>query len=397
MLPKRPFGITSKLKNQFWVINGSPFLLSLQNLLGWVDDECKTARDQDGPLCVRGFICYPKCMDTETKSVLVYVGLDRIGDSLLKLPFVRGLREAFPGAHITWVAGKDTSVYAGNMSPFVKGLLDEVIENAGIGLSPKELLRRPLNSRYFDIIFDTQRVALATLVLCRIRHGQFISPFGNFFLSSRKPPSGYKFPQSMQRQMLDLLEIATDQKIKTPNTLPLQLEPSLLPATQQLLPEGPTYVGLLPGSGGKPKCWPLRKFIQLAQIQTVAGRVPVFLLGPQEKQWRPEIAAVVPEAIFPLQDGNHKDELKHEPQWTIALSKRIAVSVSNDSGAGHMCAVGGQPLVSLFGRTSPAKFKPMTPKLTIIKAQDYGGREMHFIPVDAVDSAVKNAINGVYG
>ena len=192
--------------------------------MSWVDDECKIARDQDLPLCVRGLICYPKSMDTNTNSVLVYVGLDRIGDSLLKLPFVRSLREVFPGAHITWVAGKDTSVYAGNMAPFVKGLLDEVIERAGIGLNPQELLRRPLNSRYFDIIFDTQRVALATLVLCRIRHGQFISPIGNFWFSCRKPPPGYKFPQSMQRQMLDLLEIATGQKIKTPNTLPLQLE-----------------------------------------------------------------------------------------------------------------------------------------------------------------------------
>ena len=87
-------------------------------------------------------MCYPKSMDTNTNSVLVYVGLDRIGDSLLKLPFVRSLREAFPGAHITWVAGKDTSVYASNMAPFVKGLLDEVLENAGIGLSPKELLKK---------------------------------------------------------------------------------------------------------------------------------------------------------------------------------------------------------------------------------------------------------------
>ena len=365
--------------------------------MGWVDDECKTARDQDLPLCVRGLICYPKSMDTNTNSVLVYVGLDRIGDSLLKLPFVRSLREAFPGAHITWVAGKDTSVYASNMAPFVKGLLDEVIENAGIGLSPKELLKRPLNSRYFDIIFDTQRVALATLVLSRIRHGQFISPFGNFWFSSRKPPPGYKFPQSMQRQMLDLLEIATDQKINTPTTLPLKLEPSLIPASQKALPGGSTYVGLLPGSGGKPKCWPLKNFIELAQNQIIANRIPVFLLGPQETHWRPEITAGVPEALFPLQDDNYKSELQYEPQWTIALSKRLAVSVSNDSGAGHMCAVGGQPLVSLFGRTSPAKFKPMTPKLTIIKAQDYGGREMHFIPLDAVSAAVQRATNGVYG
>ena len=79
-------------------------------------------------------------MNLKQKKVLVYVGLDRIGDSLLKLPFVQCLRNAFPDAHITWVAGKDTSVYASIMSPFIKGLIDEVIENAGIGLSIKELL-----------------------------------------------------------------------------------------------------------------------------------------------------------------------------------------------------------------------------------------------------------------
>ena len=82
------------------------------------------------------------------KTILVYVGLDRIGDSLIKLPFVRGLRDAFPDAHITWLAGKDTSVYADIMAPVVEGLLDEVIEKANVGLSPKELLRRPLQGAY---------------------------------------------------------------------------------------------------------------------------------------------------------------------------------------------------------------------------------------------------------
>ena len=71
-------------------------------------------------------------MNEKPKSVLVYVGLDRVGDSLLKLPFVQGLRHAFPEAHITWLAGKDTSVYATFMAPTVDGLLDEVIDDAGI-------------------------------------------------------------------------------------------------------------------------------------------------------------------------------------------------------------------------------------------------------------------------
>ncbi len=57
-----------------------------------------------------------------------------------------------------------------------------------------------------------------------------------------------------------------------------------------------------------------------------------------------------------------------------------------------MCAAGGSPLISLFGRTSPEKFKPMTTKLTIIKAQDHGGREMHFIPVNVVNAAIHEAL-----
>ena len=87
-------------------------------------------------------------------SVLVYVGLDRVGDGLLKMPFVRGLREAFPEARITWVAGKETSVYAGVIAPEVTGLLDEVIETARIGATPTELFRRPLDGRRFDLVID---------------------------------------------------------------------------------------------------------------------------------------------------------------------------------------------------------------------------------------------------
>jgi ADP-heptose:LPS heptosyltransferase len=326
------------------------------------------------------------------KTILVYVGLDRVGDSLLKLPFVRLLRDSFPDAHITWLAGKDTSVYAGVMAPVVEGLLDEVIENAGIGLSLSELLRRPLGGRAFDLVIDTQRVALATLVLYRIRHKNFISPFGNFILSSRKPAKGYAFPKSMQRQMLDLLELATGKTIETPGVLELELDPALITAADAALPAGPTYIGLSPGAGGRPKCWPLENFVLLAKDQAMAGRTPVFILGPQELEWQAEIAAAVPEALFPLQENGLGEAHGYAPQLTIALSKRLALSVSNDSGTGHMFAVGGQPLISLFGRTVPEKFTPMTPHLTIIKAQDYGGREMHLIPVDAVKTTVDSRL-----
>ena len=316
----------------------------------------------------------------QPRSVLVYVGLDRVGDGLLKLPFVRGLRQAFPDAHITWLAGKDTSVYSSCLAHVVKGLLDEVIEHAGIGLHPSELLRRPLGNCQFDIIIDSQKILWASFSLWRIPHKTFISPAGRFFLSSIKASKGYKFPKSMQRQLLDLLELASGQKFETPKNLNLDPGNNYRTEAAEILPFGKTYVGFAPGSGGKPKCWNLKNFILLAESEALQERIPVFFLGPLEQEWMSIIKAQVPSAIFPLQIKDNG----FDPLYTIALAERVHASVSNDSGVGHMIALGGKPLVSLFGPTIPEKFMPMSDNLTIIEAKTFGGREMSFIPYDAV-------------
>lgn len=326
-------------------------------------------------------------------SVLVYVGLDRVGDSLLKLPFVRGLRQAFPAARLTWVAGKETSVYAGVMAPLVGGLLDEVIENAGIGRRPGELIGpKPLGGRGFDLVIDTQRIVWTTLSLKRVPHRVFLSPAAHFLFSSRRPPKGYRFPRSMQRQMLDLLELASGRTFPTPQSLDIPIDPALRATAARLLPDGPAYVGLAPGSGGRPKCWPLENFIALARLQAERGRVPVFVLGPQEIDWRAGLEAAVPTALFPLQADGAEAGHGFAPPFTIALAQRFAAAVANDSGVGHMFAVGGRPLVSLFGSTVPEKFMPMTANLAIVRATDYGGKEMRLIPVERVADELEKAL-----
>jgi ADP-heptose:LPS heptosyltransferase len=79
--------------------------------------------------------------------ILVYSGLDLLGDGIMKQPFVRALRRYFPAARITWLAGKGKTVYAGMLAPLVGDCLDEVIEDAGIGSQVRELLRRQLPGR----------------------------------------------------------------------------------------------------------------------------------------------------------------------------------------------------------------------------------------------------------
>ena len=325
-------------------------------------------------------------------TVLVYVGLDRVGDGLLKLPFVRGLRHAFPDARITWLAGKETSVYASVLAPVVEGLLDEVIENAAIGLHPSEFLHRPLAGRRFDLVIDTQRILWASLSLWRIPHRTFVSPAAWFLLSARRPLRGYRMPRSMQRQLLDLLELASGKNYPTPVTLELDLAPTLFADAERLLPTGPVYVGIAPGSGGLPKCWPLENFIAVAKAQAANGRVPVFLLGPKEVDWKADLSVAVPEARFPLQEAHIEASHQYSPLFTIALAKQFTVALSNDSGAGHMLAVGGAPLVSLFGTTVAEKFMPMTRHLVILRAADFGGREMAAIPVSPVLDAVETAL-----
>ncbi|NQU60116.1 MAG: glycosyltransferase family 9 protein [Rhodospirillales bacterium] len=335
---------------------------------------------------------------TPPASVLVYVGFDRIGDGLLKLPFVRGLRQAFPDARITWAAGREDSVYAGVLADPAKGLIDEVVEYARIGESPAELFRPlsqgPLGGRRFDLIIDTQRIFWTSLSLKRVPHKTFISPAARFLLSSRKPKSGYKFPKTMQRQMLDLLELASGQSFPTPDRLVLDLDQSLLDAARDFLPDGNVYIGFGPGSGGPPKCWPLENFIELASTEATQGRMPVFFLGPKEEDWHGQIRSAVPQALFPLQDQKLRDAFGYSPLLSIALAERLACAVSNDSGTGHMFAVGGVPVVILYGVTAPKKFAPMTDKLTIIRAQDFGGPEMRHIPVEAVSEAIEKALSG---
>jgi ADP-heptose:LPS heptosyltransferase len=327
-----------------------------------------------------------------TSRVLIYVGLDRIGDGLLKLPFVRGLRTAFPNAHLTWLAGKETSVYANLLAPLVAGLLDEVIENAGIGRTPWEVLRRPLAGRRFEIIIDTQRIVWTTLSLWRVSHESFISPAARFALSSLKPPKGYRSPPNMQRQMLDLLEIASGKRFETPARLDLEIDADVRALARRLLPEGSAYVGIAPGSGGLPKCWPLERFIELARIQEARGRTPAFFLGPKESAWVPPLTEALPNAAFPLQADEGAERHGFSPLLTIALAGHLAAALANDSGTAHMFAIGAAPLIALYGTTVPEKFMPMTDRLTVIRAADFGGSQMRDIPLDAVVRAVDAAI-----
>lgn len=327
----------------------------------------------------------------QPRTVLVHVGLDLIGDGLLKLPFLRAVRALWPEARVTWAASQGRSVFAGVLAPAVEGLIDEVIEQAAVPTRWGDLLRhRPLEGRGFDLIIDTQRGPAATLSLMRLPHRRLVSPALRGWLSSPGcRASGAKRSSAMLRQMLDLLEQAAGVPVPTPEESLVPVPADVAAAAAAVLPVGRPLVGLAPGAGGRHKCWPLNSFVALARQQVAAGRVPVILLGPAELDWQAALRDQVPEALFPLQDERLVGGRGLTPFVTIALAQHLAVVVCNDAGVGHLAAASGTPVVVLYGPTSPKKFAPLTRQGSIITAQGFGGSAMTDIPVAAVTERVE--------
>ena len=322
--------------------------------------------------------------------LLIYVHSDCLGDAMFKLPAIAGLRDLFPGFYITWLAGRERSMYRGALWPLVKNYLDEVHDCAGIGAGWRELLGpAPLPQRHFDIIIDTQTSVRPTLCVRRINHRLFISAAANYLFSDKRPARREKKIVSVQRQLLDLFSLASGRPAAP--VYSLACPEVYRAAAGQLLPSGNRYGGLAPGAGGRHKCWPLPNYITLARELRSMGLTPVFLLGPNESSWYEQIQKEVPDALFPEQAAA-ATALPGGPLLTLALAQRLTLAVANDSGTGHILAAARRPLVSLFGPTNPDRFAEVADHRVIIRAQQFGGSALENIAVDRVLGAARELL-----
>ncbi|PVM92908.1 glycosyltransferase family 9 protein [Caulobacter endophyticus] len=323
------------------------------------------------------------------QTVLIYSMGEVIGDGLIKLPFIAGLRAALPDARITWCAAKGVTVYDGPLKRVVAGYIDEIVKDGVTGAGALDVLPwvKPLSGRTFDLVIDTQENLRRSLVARRAvtRGGRFVSAA----MQARKPD----WPAAVVDRLARLLALVTDgQGALRPLAL---TEADAVSAAEALLPDGPTYVGLAPGAGGQEKRWPLESYLDLARAQQAAGRAPVFFFGPDEAVDAAIARAQVPGALFPEADRTDGFAGVKGPILAIALAGRLAAAVANDAGPGHMLAAGGAPLLSLqLNRRKAVKFKPAAQRLEMLCAEDYG-ESMAALPLAPVKAALDTLIAGV--
>jgi ADP-heptose:LPS heptosyltransferase len=320
------------------------------------------------------------------QTVLIYSMGEVIGDGLIKLPFIAGLRATFPEARVSWCAAKGETVYASALKSVVAGYIDEVILDGANGAGAMDSLpwSKPFGGRKFDLVIDTQENLRRSAVAKRGAAYRFVS--------AARQARDKDWPVAVTDRLARLLSLATDGQ-GAPTPLALN-NPDALRAAETLLPAGPAYVGLAPGAGGQDKRWPLENYLDLARRIVAQGGTPVFFFGPDEAEDAAVVAREIPQALQPERNRTDGYTAVKGPLLVIALAGRLAAGVANDAGPGHMLAAGGAALLSLQqDRRKSVKFRPAAQRLEMLVAEDYGSG-MGALPVDAAWGALQKLVSG---
>ena len=137
-------------------------------------------------------------------------------------------------------------------------------------------------------------------------------------------------------------------------------------------PTGGNDIVIHPGSGSPAKCWPIDRYIALAQALKTNGFNVRFVTGEVERdRWNEQDFQRIKQVATIRRSGT-----------LIELLNEIStanVFVGNDSGPAHLAGIIGVDTVALFGPTDSVQWKPLGPHVKIINCQP-----LDSLPVDDV-------------
>lgn len=323
-------------------------------------------------------------LSVRPQTILVHMNrepVDAFGEVFMRLPFLRVLREWAPEAHISIIPGLGGApLWETLISPLVKELADEIIRSE---------IPNPVQ-RKFDWVFDMEGDACTSFQLRRLARRNFHTAALRGFLNFPHLPINHG--KHVAKRYLGLLKQATG--VPTPPLWPYPLPKEYRQAALQILPPGSEYIGIAPGAGVQVtgKCWPIERFVSVAKHQSEQGRTPVIFLSGGESGWESHFQGI-PGVRFPLSENSTEiTGVPSDPVLTTSLAERLHAAVANCSGTGHMLALGGAPLVSLFGPSKAEKFYPIARKAVHLKPAD-GGKNISVIALESVIAAIESIIS----
>lgn len=295
---------------------------------------------------------------------ILVINFGQLGDAVLSLPALRFLRERFPNAQITAMAGQPADQVI-ELSRYTDATIavDRVALRDGPRLgSTKQILQlvRNVRRRRFDFVIDLH--SLYETNLLGFLSGAPVRLFGprrrrSFdFLSNFKPVPPFEDPSKHAvDRYLDVLTPLGSNGVSRIPLLKISREDDQW-ALEFLRERGADdrarLVGMFPGAGHPTRRWAVSNFVALAEKLTQKqGAQSVVFVGPEEESFIDEIHQKFSGStiVASLADISRLG----------SVLARLDVFVSSSTGPMHLAAAVGTPVVVLYSRLTPDSFTPV--------------------------------------
>ncbi len=298
-----------------------------------------------------------------------------VGDAIMALPALRAVRKRFADAEISVLALS----YVGDIYRDQQ-ICDRLIkyDRGGVhaGIGGRERLAAELREQQFDVALLLQNAFDAAWVAWRAgipkRIGYSRDARGFLLTEAVRVPKAGEIPPHEKFYYLELLR-RTGWVDSLPDEAVISLhvpEQDRQRAAEFLLGAGsrPHALRIAVGAGasyGSAKCWPPDRFAEaLNRVQTHSDADVILLGTPAEAKVAGAITTGLRRAPIDL---TGKTAIADLP----ALLSQCHLFLGNDSGAMHVAAAVGLPVVAIFGPTDPLGTAPVTPRSSIVQEKPY--------------------------
>jgi lipopolysaccharide heptosyltransferase III len=298
-------------------------------------------------------------------SNILVIKLRYLGDVLLATPTLHALKSAFPAASLSVLVNRGTEDIL-RANPHV----DEIIPLDRGSLFQQCRFVWEIRCRHFDTVVDLtdgDRAALLTWnsgAPVRIGFNAEQRWTGRCYTTVVSVEAG---AHRVERDLAALAPLGVAARERVPR---IWLMPEDDAKVEQLvgemgIPRDRRWVVIQPGARYWFKAWPVERFAELADRLTDTLGCQVLVGGnPQEEALTQSVVALAKSR--PLSIAGRSDI-----RILAALLTRSALFVGNDTGAMHIAAAVGTPVVGLFGPSNPAEWGPRGgPAETIYKGLD---------------------------
>jgi len=298
-----------------------------------------------------------------------------VGDAIMALPALHAVRKRFPEAEIA-IVGRPyvADIYRD------QEICDHLIayDPSGLhkGFSGRELLAAELRAQKFDVAlllqnaFDAAWLAWRASIPERIGYARDAR---SFLLTKAVPlPRHGEIPAHERFYYLELLRrTGWLDVVRDESFIGLHVPAEKRRIADEFLcksgvRQGVTRIAIGAGASyGSAKCWPPSRFAEVANRLQSEADADVILFGTTAEA--NVSTAISAELRRPPIDLTGKTAITDLP----ALLSLCHLFIGNDSGAMHVAAAVGLPIVGVFGPTDPNGTAPVTTRCSIVQQKAY--------------------------